>query len=146
MSTTDVHEMSAGAIASEIFDLLGYRVVKYWLADVITPRWAYKVVTPEGVCHWMTAHQNAENAKREVCKTWISDIGAAFELCRDVLDRLNESALGYWEFEMGALYVYFHQYHESGAKIWHEHACGRDARALSELALLALREIGEDDE
>ena len=76
---------------------------------------------------------------------WPTDTGAAFELCRDVLDRLNATDPDeMWQFQTGIGGVSF-EWLVYGGGIWDSiGAEGRNARALSELAALALRQMDED--
>lgn len=75
---------------------------------------------------------------------WPNDTGAAYLLCVDVLDRLNESdPRSMWNFETGTASVSLNRLAYGGGIRDSYGQDGRDAEALARLALLALREGGE---
>ena len=137
-----VHELTDDELRREIAAALGYTIethpqYKRW-SRVIDPNGA-PVRSDRNKDGWIPT----EYLWGYDClyPNWPTDDGAAFRLVRDVLDRLNKEKYGYWAFEMGSLYVYIHQI-ANGADAWNMSADARDARALSELAALALRQMG----
>lgn len=150
MNTTNVHEMSDDELRREIAERLGWEI--YALPAI--PK-CVGLRGPDGhridpVGGLRTKEQAGElwidAMACDMIPNWPVDIGAAIELCMSVLDRLNERNPGEWTLEIADSVCLVA---DSAGGIWQIIGIGtegRDARALSELALMALREMGEGDE
>jgi hypothetical protein len=119
-----VHELTNDELRREIAEALGWREVtlKGQYLRGIHPGAGYELRVPE----------------------WATEFGAACGLCVKVLERLNRGINTAadpkaWYFGLELHRVCFERISGEGNVFV---ALGRDARALSELAALALREMG----
>ena len=138
-----VNELTDMELRREIAEALGYFVM-WWFNHLA---WQARK-DGEIIAHGKNAKTYDECWDRffetGIVPNWPGDIGAAFELMRDVLDRLNSIERRRWHtwklsYALGGFMLVLDN--EDDRILIEYEATGETARALSELALLALRDI-----
>jgi len=142
-------ELTAEQVRREIAERTGYTIETYDHVNFGDSfKVGYRLTDPEGRPTRPYYEHTVDDAWLNT-PSWTSDDGAAIRLAFDVTDRLNVNLPRWWawtfEYKLNGLMLILDN--EDDLTIKEIIVDGRDALALSRLALLALRELeGKGDE